>query len=225
MEIKLSAQARVSQEKLSVDFIPGVVYGKGAENHNLKIKKVDFEKAFSKAGESNLISLDFGSGPVKVLVKDTQRNPLKNTFTHVDFYQVNMKEKITAEIPFHFIGEAKAIKELGGVLIKNMSHLEVECLPGDLIDHIDVDISVLNTFEDAIRINDLVLPPSISATSHTNEMITAVREPKVEAEPEPVVAEVAPVEGAPVEGGTVPVAGAPAAGAKKEEAKKPGEKK
>lgn len=230
MEIKLSAQERVSQEKLSVDFIPGVIYGKGVENHNLKIKKVDFEKAFSKAGESNLISLDFGSGPVKVLVKDTQRNALKNTFTHVDFYQVNMKEKITAEIPFHFIGEAKAIKELGGVLIKDMSHLEVECLPGDLVDHIDVDISVLNTYDDAIRINDIVLPSGIAATSHTNEMITAVREPKVEAEPEPVVTEVAPVEGAPVEGGAVPVAGAPVTGApvaggKKEEAKKPGGKK
>ena len=230
MEIKLSAQVRISKEKLGADFIPGVVYGKGVENNNLKIKKVDFEKAFSKAGESNLISLDFGSGPVKVLVKDIQREVLKNTFTHVDFYQVNMKEKITAEIPFHFIGEAKAIKELGGVLIKDMSHLEVECLPGDLVDHIDVDISGLNTFEDGIRINDLILPSGISAVSHTNEMITAVREPKVEVEPEPVVVEEVPATGTSAEGGTAPVAGAPAAGApaagaKKEETKKPGGKK
>jgi len=230
MEIKLSAELRAKQEKLSADFIPGVIYGKGVENHNLKIKKIDFNKAFEAAGESNLINLDFGSGPVKVLVKDTQRNVLKNTFTHVDFYQVNMKEKITAEIPFHFIGEAKAVKELGGVLIKDMSHLEVECLPGDLVDHIDVDISVLNTYEDGIRINDLVLPPGLSAVSHTNEMIAAVREPKVEAEPEPVAVEAAVLEaGAPVEGGSAPaagaVAGAPTAGAKKEETKKSETKK
>jgi len=221
MEIKLSAQLRNKQEKPGVDFIPGVIYGKGVENHNLKIRKVDFEKAFATAGESNLISLDFGSGPVKVLVKEIQRDVLKNTFTHVDFYQVNMKEKITAEIPLHFVGESKAIKELGGVLIKDMAHLEVECLPGDLIDHIDVDISVLKTFEDGIRINDLVLPKGITPASHTNEMIAAVREPKVEAEPEPVAvaAEAVPAAG-------TPVAGAPAAaGVKKEEGKKPETKK
>lgn len=218
MEIKLSAQLREKNEKLPADVIPGVLYGKGVENKSLKIKKVEFEKAFSDAGESNLISLDLGTGAVKVLVKDIQRDVLKHTFTHVDFYQVNMKEKITAEIPLHFIGESKAIKELGGVLIKDMDHLEVECLPGDLADHIDVDISVLKTFDDAIRINDLVLPKGIMATSHTNEMIAAVREPKVEAEPTPVVAEAAPAAGAPA-------AGAPAAGAKKEEGKKPEAKK
>jgi large subunit ribosomal protein L25 len=214
MEIKLSAKLREKNEKLSADFIPGVIYGKGVENKSLKINKVEFEKAFASAGESNLISLDFGSGTVKVLVKEIQRDVLKNTFTHVDFYQVNMKEKITAEIPLHFIGEAKAIKELGGVLIKDMDHLEVECLPGDLVDHIDVDISVLKTFDDAIRINDLVLPAGVSAVSETNEMLAAVREPKAEVEePTPVVAEAAPA------------AGAPAAGAKKEEEKKPEAKK
>lgn len=207
METKLSAQLREKNERLGADFIPGVVYGKGVENKNLKIKKVEFEKAFAKAGESNLIDLDFGSGAVKVLVKEVQREVLKNAFSHVDFYQVNMKEKITAEIPLHFIGESKAIKELGGVLIKDIDHLEVECLPGDLVDHIDVDISVLNTFEDGIRINDLALPKGIVATSHTNDMVAAVKEPKVEEEPAPVAAEAAP-------------AAAPAAGEKKEEAKK-----
>ncbi len=221
MEIKLSAQLRDKNEKLSADMIPAVIYGKGVENKSLKVKKVELEKAFAKAGESNLISLDFGAGAVKVLVKEIQRDVLKNVFTHVDFYQVNMKEKITAEIPFHFVGEAKAIKELGGVLIKDMAHLEVECLPGDLVDHIDIDISVLKTFDDAIRINDLVLPKGISAVSHTNEMVAAVREPKAEVEPEPTpaAAEAAPAAGAPA-------AGAPAAaGAKKEEAKKPEAKK
>lgn len=213
MEIKLSAQLRGKDEKLNADFIPGVIYGKGVENKSLKLKKVEFEKAFAAAGESNLINLDFGSGAVKVLVKEVQRDVMKNTFTHVDLYQVNMSEKITAEIPFHFVGEAKAIKELGGVLIKDMAHLEVECLPGDLVDHIDIDISVLKTFDDAIRINDLVLPKGIVAVSHTNEMIAAVREPKVEAEPTPVAAEAAPAAGAPA-------AGAPAAAAKKEEVKK-----
>jgi len=213
MEIKLSAQKREKNEKLSADFIPGVVYGKGVENNSLKINKIEFDKAFAVAGESNLISLDFGEGSVKVLVKDTQRDVLKNTFTHVDFYQVNMKEKITAEIPLHFVGEAKAVKELGGALIKDIDHLEVECFPGDLVDHIDVDISVLHTFDDAIRINDLTLPKGVMAVSHTNEMIAAVREPKAEAEPIPSETEVSAV------------ASASMADGKKEEGKQSEEKK
>ncbi len=213
MEIKLAAQLREKNEKISVDLIPAVLYGKGLENKNLKLKKVEFEKAFKAAGESNLIDLDFGSGPVKVLVKDVQHDVMKNFYTHADFYQVNMKEKITTEVPLHFVGESKAIKELGGTLIKDMDSLEVECLPSDLVDHIDVDISVLNTYDDAIRVNDLTLPKGIVLVHHTNDMVAAVKEPRVEVE-EPVKTEAAPVAGAPA-------AGAPAAAdAKKPEAKK-----
>lgn len=194
MEFKLTVQLRTEKEKLSAEFIPAVLYGKGVENKNLKIKANEFEKAWRGAGESNLISLDLDGQIIKVLVKDTQRNILKHSFTHVDFYQVNMKEKVVTEIPLHFVGEAKAIKELGGALIKDMDHLEVECLPGDLVDHIDVDISVLQTFDDAIRVNDLKLPQGLSPVLHTNEVIAAVMEPKVEKEP--VIEAAAPAENA-----------------------------
>ncbi|MFA6995115.1 MAG: 50S ribosomal protein L25 [Patescibacteria group bacterium] len=214
MTIKLGVQVREPKEKLNSDFIPGVLYGKGRENQNLKIKKTEFDKVFKSAGESNLIDLDYGTGAVKVLIKDTQRDVMKNFFTHVDFYQVNMKEKIMTEIPLHFIGESKAIKELGGVLIKDMSILELECLPGDLVDHIDVDISVLKTFDDTIRINDLKLPSGMSLVHHTNEMIAAVREPKVEAEPEPTPAAVE------AGTGTAPVTGAASTGEVKKETDK-----
>lgn len=202
MTIKLSAQLREKKERLNPDFMFGVLYGKGVENKSIKIKKSDFNKVFSEAGESNLIDLDLGAESVKVLVKDTQRDIIKNFFTHVDFYQVNMKEKITTEIPLHFIGEAKAIKELGGALIKDMDSLEVECLPSELVDHIDVDISVLKTFDDAIRVNDLVLPKGLTLVHHTNEMIAAVKEPKVEEEPVAAEAAAAPVAGAPAAAGT-----------------------
>jgi large subunit ribosomal protein L25 len=193
MEFKLTVQLRTEKEKLNAEFIPAVLYGKNVENKNLKVKANEFEKAWREAGESNLISLDLDGQITKVLVKDTQRHILKHSFTHVDFYQVNMKEKIITEIPLHFVGEAKAIKELGGALIKDMDHLEVECLPGDLVDHIDVDISVLQTFDDAIRVNDLKLPQGLSPVLHTNEVVAAVMEPKAEKEP---VIEAAPVVGA-----------------------------
>lgn len=193
MEAKLQAEKRTKNEKLSPDFIPAVLYGKGVENQSLKIKRVDFEKAFAVAGESNLINLDFGQGVVKILVKDLQRDVLKYTFSHVDLYQVNMKEKITTEIPLHFVGESKAVKELGGMLMKSINELEVECLPSDLVDHIDVNISVLNTYDDVIKISDLVLPVGFKLLHHNPEdVIAMVVEPKVEVE------EAKPVEATPV---------------------------
>jgi len=182
MEIKLAAEPRAKDEKLGADFIPAVVYGKGVENQSLKLKRIDFDKAFKAAGESNLISLNFGQGIVKVIVKDTQHDVMKNIFTHVDFYQVNMKEKITTEIPLHFIGESKAVRELGGSLLKDITAVEIECLPSDLVDHIDVDISALLTFDDSIRLQDLKLAKGLALVSQTNETVVAVKEPKAEVE-------------------------------------------
>jgi len=216
MELKLQAEKRVKNEKLATDLIPAVLYGKGVENQSLKLKKVDFEKVFAAAGESNLIDLDFGAGAVKVLVKDSQRDVLKYTFTHIDFYQVNMKEKINTEIPLHFVGESKAVKELGGMLMREVHEIEVECLPSDLVDHIDVNISGLNTYDDVITIADLVLPKGFKLVHNNPEDVVAmVVEPKVEVE------EVKPVEAAPVAGATPAAGVTPAASdAKKEGAKK-----
>ena len=154
MELKLQAEARVKNEKLSADFIPAVLYGKGITSQSLKIKKIDFDKIFALAGESNLIDLNLGADSVKVLVKDLQRDVIKNYFTHVDFYQVNMKEKITAEIPLHFKGESKAIKELGGMLMKEVHELTVECLPSDLVDHLDAE-NAARFFEKMVQIADV----------------------------------------------------------------------
>ncbi len=194
MELKLQAEKRLDNEKLAPDFIAAVIYGKGITNQNLKLKRVTFEKMYALAGESNLIDLDFGDGVIKVLVKDTQRDVLKNTFTHVDFHQVNMKEKITTEIPIHFIGESKAVRELGGMLMKEINILDVECLPSDLIDHVDVDVSVLATYEDVVRISDLVLPKGMRLIKNSPEdVVVVVVEPKVQVEEEKPVEAVAPV--------------------------------
>lgn len=210
MEFKLQAIKRTKDEKLSSDYLPAVLYGKGLENQVIKVKKLDFERVFAAAGESNLINLDYGSGDVKVLVKDIQRDILKYSFTHVDFYQVNMKEKIKAEIVLHFVGESKAVKELGGMLMREIHELEVECLPTDLVDHIDVDVSVLKTFDDVIKIKDLILPPNMKLMhQHSEDMVAQVVEPK--AEEDVKVAEVAAV---------TPTATSEAKDAKKEDTKK-----
>ena len=190
MELKLDVQARVKNEKLEKDFIPAVLYGKDIESRSIKLKRIDFERVFNAAGESNLIEINENGNAVKALVKDMQRDVLKHTFTHVDFLQINMKEKIHAEIPLHFIGDSKAIKELSGSLMREVNEIEVECLPGDLVDHIDVDISVLLTFDDVIRVNDLKLPATLKLMRLTNDVVAVVAIPKAQVVETPVVAPV-----------------------------------
>lgn len=180
-------------------FIPAVIYGSGAVNKSIKVKKHDFEKAFRIAGEFNLVDLSIdGEQEAKVIVKDVQRDGLTDQIIHIDFYQVDMTKKIFAEIPLSFVGEAKAVKDLGGTLVKNMDMVKVSCLPGDLVSQIEVDISKLEVFDQFIRLNDLALPTGIELASTTNEAVVGVVETKVEAEAPKV--EAVPAEGAPVAG-------------------------
>ncbi|MDD4332874.1 MAG: 50S ribosomal protein L25 [Patescibacteria group bacterium] len=191
--ISLSAEARQEKEgKLQKvdkkDYLPAVLYGPGAKNRHLKIKKLDFEKIYKEAGVSNLVELKIDQdAPVKIIIKDVQRDVIKNNLTHADFYQIDMTKTITTEIPLHFTGESKAVKDLGLILVKNIDNLEVECLPGDLIDHINVDISSLNTQEDIIKISNLNIPTGLKVLHHNIDDIVAniveqeIEETKVEA--------------------------------------------
>lgn len=190
-EITLKAELRQEKdgklEKLDpMNFIPAIIYGPGAENKNLKIKKQEFDKIYAEAGESNLINLQIGSeASIKVLIKDLQRDVVKDFIIHADLYQVDMTKKITTEIPLEFIGESKAVKELGGILVKNMDAVEVQCLPTDLVDHIEVDLAALETFSDSINLHDLKLPQGMELTSETNDGIATVAEPKIQEEETP----------------------------------------
>jgi len=194
MNIKLQAQVRVKQEKLSSDFLPGIVYAPGFENIMIKLKANDFAKAYSQAGESNLIDLNIDGQEFPVLIKDTQRDVVKDFFTHVDFYKVDMNKEVSADISLEFVGESKAVKELGALLIKNIDFVSVECLPKDLVDHIDVDISSLIEFGDNIQVKDLSLPQGIKVLNNLDDAVVSVVEPREEKEvivetPSPEVAE------------------------------------
>ncbi|MFH1427120.1 MAG: 50S ribosomal protein L25 [Patescibacteria group bacterium] len=193
-EIKLNAAERLDSDanvnKLRTKgFLPAIIYGSGAKNQKLKINKNDFVKVYGITGESHLIDLAINDeAPVKVIIKEIQKDNIKDDIIHVDFYKVDMEKKITTEIPLDFIGEAKAVKDLGAILVKNIDSVEVQCLPGDLIDKINVDISNLNNFDDAIKLKDLNLPKGIELVSETNETVVNVMEQKEE------VVEEAPVE-------------------------------
>lgn len=183
MDIKLKGQLRSQGEKLGGDSVAAVVYGSGLENILLKLNLVEFNKVFSQAGESNLIDLEIeGQSRFKVLIKETQKDPVKNFFIHADFYKVDMAKEISTEIPLVFIGESKAVKEAGAMLNKAIDAVSVECLPSDLVDHIDIDISVLSEVGHSLQIKDIAWPAGIKVLNNEEDTIVSVSEAQVEEE-------------------------------------------
>ncbi len=161
------------------DFIPAVIYGSGVENMSLNLARPEFETVFSKSGESGLISLKIDNGQeYPVIVKDIQMDPIKQRIIHVDFFKVNMDEKVVAEVALEFVGESPAVKSAGGIVVHNFDTLEIECLPSALIQHINVDLSLLAEIGDSITLADIALPEGVVFTHDLDEMVVHVIEPK-----------------------------------------------
>ena len=190
-KIELKAKARKNEKDNLKEIrkqgeVPAVLYGAKKDNVKLLFKYHDFDKAYAFAGESSLIDLKIDDNEeVKIIVKDVQRDPIKDSIIHADLYRVDMNKKIEVEVPLNFVGEAKAVKELGGILIKSMETLQVSSLPGDLIEKIDVDVSKLDSLGAGIKVSDLKIPDNLELISSRNDLITSVIEPKIVVEEEP----------------------------------------
>jgi large subunit ribosomal protein L25 len=165
-------------------FIPAVLYGHNVESTNLSVPSNEFEKLFRKAGESTLIELTTEDGKVhNVLIQEVQRHFLTTKPIHVDFLQVNMTETLKATVALEFIGESLAVKAEGGVLVKVLNEVEVECLPMDLPHNIEVDISAIKNFSDHITVKDLKVSSKVKILTDGDEVVAKVQPPRnVEAE-------------------------------------------
>lgn len=163
--------------------IPAVVYGRKTDSQNLWVNYLEFRKVFEKAGESTIIELEIeGKGKVNALVQDVQTDPLRDNFSHIDFFQVRMDEKIETDVPLEFFGESAAIKELGGMLVKNLNEIKISCLPADLPSEIKVDISKIKTFDDHIKIKDLEIPEKVKVLDEEETVVALVEAPRTEEE-------------------------------------------
>lgn len=183
--IKLAAAVRDGAAKATRrdGAVPAVLYGHGIEAKSIQVDSRAFAKVFSQSGETSLIVLDMGDGGEhNVLVRDIQRHPIKNNVIHVDFYQVRMDEKITADVPLVFVGTSAAVKDLGGVFVHPMDEVELEALPKDLPHNIEVDVSILDSFEKVIHISDLKLPEAVVLHHEADEVVALVQEPKTQEE-------------------------------------------
>ncbi len=166
--------------------IPAVMYGRKETSTPITVDKREFEKIWRDAGESTVITLEGVEEPKEVLIHEITLNPLTENPDHIDFYVVEKGVKVTAPVQFEFIGEAPAIKNLGGTLVKVMHEIEVEALPKDLPHALTVDISTLETFESRIAIKDIVLPSGVEIHADPEEAIALIAQPQEEVEEAPL---------------------------------------
>ena len=186
--LELSAETRTIRGKklqnLRENFlIPGIVYGHGFTNRLVTVNSVAFSKLFAEAGESTLVNLRIDkTAPIQVLIHDIQRDPVTSQISHIDFFQVKMTEKLTAHVLIVFDGETKAVKELGGTLVKALDHLTVECLPADLVHELHADLTKLEKFGDSITVADIKVPAGLTIKNEMTDMVATVKAPKTEEE-------------------------------------------
>ena len=186
--IILNAKKRDVEEKMSkvkeTGDIPAVVYGPEYDSKSLKLNAIEFDKIYASAGNSTMVGLKVDSDePIQIIIKDVQYNH-KNQIVHIDFYKIDENKKMTAPISLIFIGESEAVEVKKGVLSKNLDFIEVECLPGELVSNIEVDLSALKNIGDSITIKDLALPEAFSIKNDDNDSVVSVVEPQKEVEPE-----------------------------------------
>lgn len=164
-------------------FIPCELYGSGSDNLSLKVAHSDFSKFFTTHGDSGIVQLLSGEkGAENVIFQDIQRHPLTGDVLHVDLLRIRMDAKMIMDVPLVYTGISPAIKELGGVLVKNMAELEVECLPKDLPKQIEVDISSLKEFDDTVVAGQLPLPSGVEICEDASDVVAVVIAPRSEEE-------------------------------------------
>jgi len=187
-KVKLGAKKRTEMGRKTnkgrkAGKVPAILYGKEIENQPLWIDSLELQKLIKKHGESIIIDLSIDDNDDRnVIINETQRDPVSHNYSHVDFYQVNMKEKIETEVELVFVGESEAVKTLGGVLVKNVSHVKVKCLPVDLPSHIDVNISKIKNFDDHIAIKDLNISEKVEIEADPETVVALVTPPRSEEE-------------------------------------------
>ena len=170
---------------------PVHVFGHDIESLALQCDTASLQRVLGQSGQTRLINLkiDGETTPRTVMVRETQQNILKGDLLHVDFYQVKMTEVIDVDVPIVLVGEAPALRNKENMLAQELNELSIECLPGNIPDSIEVDVSSLAEPDEAIRVRDIVPGEGITILNDPEVMlarITAQRE--VEEVPEAVEA-------------------------------------
>jgi len=143
-------------------FLPATVYGKKVQSASVQVSAEEFRNVYSNAGETGLVELTVGRKIHPVLIHNVQLDPVTDRPIHVEFLQVDLKEKVKSRVPVELTGEAPAVARKVGVLLTLLDEVEVEALPADLPEKITVDVSRLADVDQELKVRDLTLPAGVT---------------------------------------------------------------
>lgn len=156
--------------------LPANMFGKGIKSTSLQLPLKDFQHVYNIVHETGLVDLTVDGETHPVLIQNIHIQPITHTPLHADFFKVNLKEKVKATIPIVPVGEAKAVVDKIGVLLQPLSEVEVEALPADLPEHIEVNIENLANIDDSIALGDLKAPAGVELLAEPTEMVFRIAE-------------------------------------------------
>jgi large subunit ribosomal protein L25 len=175
---KRTSLGKKNQALREKGLVPAVIYGREVKSEPIEVPAKEMERIYTQAGGNKIIALKVGAGRVRnVLIHEVQLGGVRGELRHIDFYVVRMDEEITTEIPLHFTGESTAVYQQEGTLVKQIESVEVTCLPGDLPESLEVDISVLDDFEKVVTLADLDIPKNVTLTEEDLSLTVAKVEP------------------------------------------------
>jgi large subunit ribosomal protein L25 len=175
VELRSKTGKGISRKLRNADMVPGVVYGKGMDPMAVSISCRELQAAMAgEGGQNNLITL-VGGGSLDqsmAIIADLQRDAIKGTYKHVDLHRINMSEKLRLTVPVVLKGTAIGVKE-GGLLDFAHHHLHVECLPGNIPDHIEIDVTTLGVSH-SIHVGEIALPDGVKVLDNPKAPVVSV---------------------------------------------------
>jgi large subunit ribosomal protein L25 len=160
--------------------LPATVYGHNVKPESIQVDAHDMRDVLRTAGRTQLIDLVIDRQQARpVLVKQTSLDAKRNALLHIEFYQVNLQERMSTSVPLHFVGESQAVKD-GGILLTVLDHVEVESLPENIPAAIEVDLGSLEEINAAIHVQDLPMPEGVTLLTPGDEILAKVNPPVAE---------------------------------------------
>ncbi len=152
--------------------VPGTLYGPGTESKSVQVVQKEFSR-LPGAAYSQIIDLEGLEGTVKALIRHVQRKHLTNEILNIEFYRIAAERKLTVVVPLKYFGTSPAVQK-GGLLVEMFQFAEVECLPDDIPDHLDVDISRIENIDGGIHFSQLTTPEGVKILNPAEELVARV---------------------------------------------------
>jgi len=195
-EVTLAASIRTdtgkgaSRQSRMKGNIPAIVYGPDIEPYQIEVSEKTLRAAVKEAhSTSSIFTLDVDGKISKVIIRDMQRDPVTSIVTHIDFHALSMNKPIHLTVPITIVGTAMGVKNEGGILQTTLRDLEISCLPENIPDQIEVNVTELG-IGDSIHVKDLEVP-NVKILTEKGRTVVVVAAPSIAQEPEPVVSELA----------------------------------